>query len=401
MCARTPRCITRCWRRAWMIRSGCARSAAERHARLVEILERDIGPTGSFDALAKRTLAVFDAITQCRHRYGAEAIGLYIVSGVSQADDVLAPLVLARWAGAYDKSKRRGGARRGAAVRPRRDAGALRRGDARAARGWRLQTSSGSPRATADCADRLFRQQPGERHGRLAPGGLPRAAPSDRRAATGATSSTCCSTAAAAAFRAAAAASTHCCVPHPPNRSTVCCTSPSRARASARTTVCGRTPCARWSALSARWRWRPWRSSAASRCARALRWLSASGWLRAAAPRCGAALIYEQPQFLDFFRAVTPIDVIERMQIGANPRAAQRARWSRRHTAGAVGAGLVAVAPHAPGLVWGRRRPGIRQGGARHRAATALLSGLAVLPQSDRRYRGHAGARRSGRGGAL
>jgi phosphoenolpyruvate carboxylase len=30
-------------------------------------------------------------------------------------------------------------------------------------------------------------------------------------------------------------------------------------------------------------------------------------------------LIYQQPQFLDFFRAVTPIDVIERMQIGSNP----------------------------------------------------------------------------------
>ena len=79
-------------------------TAAERHARLVGILERDTGPTGSFDALAKRTLAVFDAITQSRHRCGADAIGLYIVSGAVQADDVLAPLVLARWAGAYDKA---------------------------------------------------------------------------------------------------------------------------------------------------------------------------------------------------------------------------------------------------------------------------------------------------------
>jgi phosphoenolpyruvate carboxylase len=78
-------------------------TAAERHARLVAILERDTGPTGTFDALAKRTLAVFDAITQSRHRYGADAIGLYIVAGAEQADDVLAPLVLARWAGAYDK----------------------------------------------------------------------------------------------------------------------------------------------------------------------------------------------------------------------------------------------------------------------------------------------------------
>ncbi|HEY2419077.1 MAG TPA: phosphoenolpyruvate carboxylase [Steroidobacteraceae bacterium] len=82
----------------------CQRSALERHARLVEVLERDIGPSGAFDALGKRTLAVFDAIVQSRHRYGADAIGLYIVGGAVSADDVLAPLVLARWAEAYNKS---------------------------------------------------------------------------------------------------------------------------------------------------------------------------------------------------------------------------------------------------------------------------------------------------------
>jgi phosphoenolpyruvate carboxylase len=80
------------------------RSPLERHARLVELLERDIGPTGGFDALGKRTLAVFDAILQSRHRYGADSIGLYIVAGAAAADDVLAPLVLARWADAYNKS---------------------------------------------------------------------------------------------------------------------------------------------------------------------------------------------------------------------------------------------------------------------------------------------------------
>jgi phosphoenolpyruvate carboxylase len=82
----------------------CQRSPLERHARLVEILERDIGPSGGFDAIGKRTLAVFDAIVQSRHRYGADAIGLYIVAGAAGADDVLAPLVLARWAEAYNKS---------------------------------------------------------------------------------------------------------------------------------------------------------------------------------------------------------------------------------------------------------------------------------------------------------
>ena len=65
-------------------RSGVGQAqAAERHARLVEILERDIGPSGTFDALGKRTLAVFDAILQSRHRYGADSVGLYIVGGAA------------------------------------------------------------------------------------------------------------------------------------------------------------------------------------------------------------------------------------------------------------------------------------------------------------------------------
>ena len=80
------------------------RAPAERHAKLVELLESDTGPIGSFDALGKRTLAVFEAIVQSRHRYGADAVGLYIVGGASNPDDVLAPLVLARWAEAYDKA---------------------------------------------------------------------------------------------------------------------------------------------------------------------------------------------------------------------------------------------------------------------------------------------------------
>ena len=79
------------------------RPAAERHALLASILERDAGPTGAFDALGKRVLAVFDAAMQGRNRYGAGSIGYYVVSGVNGPDDVLAPLVLARWAGAYDK----------------------------------------------------------------------------------------------------------------------------------------------------------------------------------------------------------------------------------------------------------------------------------------------------------
>ena len=79
------------------------RSSRERGDRLVQALEKDRGPVTELDALGKRHLAVFDAIMQGRHRYGPDAIGYFIVSGASGADDVLAALLLARWAAAYDK----------------------------------------------------------------------------------------------------------------------------------------------------------------------------------------------------------------------------------------------------------------------------------------------------------
>ena len=80
-----------------------ARASSERRALLTEALEKDRGPVTELDALGKRHLAVCDAIMQARHRYGPEAIGYFIVSGAEGADDVLAALLLARWASAYDK----------------------------------------------------------------------------------------------------------------------------------------------------------------------------------------------------------------------------------------------------------------------------------------------------------
>jgi phosphoenolpyruvate carboxylase len=79
------------------------RSPEQRHERLTEAIERDRGPRGDLDALARRSIGVFEAMAQCRHRYGPHAIGRYVVSGVAAADDVLAPLLLARWAEAYDR----------------------------------------------------------------------------------------------------------------------------------------------------------------------------------------------------------------------------------------------------------------------------------------------------------
>lgn len=80
-----------------------SRLAEDRTARLIDALERDAGPTHVFDAVGRRCLAVFDALLHCRHRYGPQAIGDYVVSGARGADDVLAVLLLARWAEMTDK----------------------------------------------------------------------------------------------------------------------------------------------------------------------------------------------------------------------------------------------------------------------------------------------------------
>jgi phosphoenolpyruvate carboxylase len=79
------------------------RDPAERTRRLADMLRRDVGPVAPLDALSRRTLAVFDTAMQCRARFGARAIGSYIIAGTQGADDLLAPLVLARWAGVDDQ----------------------------------------------------------------------------------------------------------------------------------------------------------------------------------------------------------------------------------------------------------------------------------------------------------
>jgi phosphoenolpyruvate carboxylase len=76
-----------------------ARSPADRAARLRDLLERETGPPGAADADATRTLDVFKAIADCRARFGPDAVGPYIISMAEGVDDVLAVLVLARWSG--------------------------------------------------------------------------------------------------------------------------------------------------------------------------------------------------------------------------------------------------------------------------------------------------------------
>jgi phosphoenolpyruvate carboxylase len=75
----------------------------ERTHRLAEILRRNAGPVAPLDALSRRTLSVFEAAAQGRMRFGAQAIGDYVVAATQGPDDILAPLVLARWAGVDDR----------------------------------------------------------------------------------------------------------------------------------------------------------------------------------------------------------------------------------------------------------------------------------------------------------
>jgi phosphoenolpyruvate carboxylase len=75
----------------------------ERLRQLRDLLARDQGPTSAFDAVGRRSLWVFEAITQARHKFGGRAIGEYIVSGARGPEDVLAVLLLARWADITDK----------------------------------------------------------------------------------------------------------------------------------------------------------------------------------------------------------------------------------------------------------------------------------------------------------
>jgi phosphoenolpyruvate carboxylase len=75
----------------------------ERLRRLHDYLVRDQGPTGALDAIGRRSLWVFEAIAQARHKFGGRSIGEYIVSGARGPEDVLAVLLLARWADITDK----------------------------------------------------------------------------------------------------------------------------------------------------------------------------------------------------------------------------------------------------------------------------------------------------------
>ena len=78
-------------------------SSSQRISRLSAALSNDEGPSRALDPSGKRTLWVFESISQCRHRHGADAIGPFVISAPAGADDVLSVLLLARWADSVDR----------------------------------------------------------------------------------------------------------------------------------------------------------------------------------------------------------------------------------------------------------------------------------------------------------
>jgi phosphoenolpyruvate carboxylase len=83
-----------------------ARPASERSERLRRELSRPAPMPHDMDTEGQRTLAVFEAIGECRARYGGRSIGPYIISMAQSLDDVLSVLLLARWAGLSDADAR-------------------------------------------------------------------------------------------------------------------------------------------------------------------------------------------------------------------------------------------------------------------------------------------------------
>lgn len=73
-------------------------SNEQRAARLRRMLEVNESPVVEPDNDAKRLFAVFRSIAYCRRKYGKRSMGVFLVRHCRGADDVLATLLLARWA---------------------------------------------------------------------------------------------------------------------------------------------------------------------------------------------------------------------------------------------------------------------------------------------------------------
>ncbi|MBA3564871.1 MAG: phosphoenolpyruvate carboxylase [Gammaproteobacteria bacterium] len=79
--------------------------AARRAERIRRALETNEVACSPQDAEARRAIAVFEAIGECRRRYGPQAAGPFVISMSEGPDDVLTVLLLARWGGLVDENQ--------------------------------------------------------------------------------------------------------------------------------------------------------------------------------------------------------------------------------------------------------------------------------------------------------
>lgn len=75
-----------------------------RIAKLHHAFDEDWDPSNEMDTEARKALALFEALAMCRRKFGHSSIGPFIVSMVEGCDDLLCVLMLARWAGLSDRA---------------------------------------------------------------------------------------------------------------------------------------------------------------------------------------------------------------------------------------------------------------------------------------------------------
>ncbi|MCH9695138.1 MAG: phosphoenolpyruvate carboxylase [Gammaproteobacteria bacterium] len=78
-------------------------SVEDRSARIVEAIESRESAPMNLSTQARKTIAVFQAIAFCRRKYGAAAIGPFIISMTRGTDDILSVLLLAQWGELHTK----------------------------------------------------------------------------------------------------------------------------------------------------------------------------------------------------------------------------------------------------------------------------------------------------------
>ena len=78
-------------------------TAEQRATRIVEAIHSRESPLDTQSVQVRKTLAVFQAFSFCRRKYGRKAIGPFIISMTQGADDMLSVLLLAQWSGLHTR----------------------------------------------------------------------------------------------------------------------------------------------------------------------------------------------------------------------------------------------------------------------------------------------------------